>query len=186
MRLMMRSLMAITLLVLALFCVTLGTHPHTVLAASPKWLHEIHQTFDNADYPLWIECANGGAGELFHIFGDVHTFIQARVDKDGVMHIQSHTTTQGASAQGLTTGNLYRFIGIELDKNYDLPPSGDAFCFHDDWVYTLNFIGKGKMPNITVHQTIRVDLCIGYDPVLDRYYVFSESYHVLNDWAKCR
>jgi len=177
---------AMMLLSLALFCLLLGTAPHTAWSVSPKWMHEIHQPFDNADFPLWIECANGGAGEYFHIFGEVHSFIQARVDKNGVMHLQSHTTTQGASAQGLTTGDLYHFIGIQLDKNYDLPPVGDAYCFHDDWVYTLNFIGKGKSPNITVHQTIRVDMCIGYDPALDQYSVVSEKYYVLNDWAKCQ
>lgn len=186
MRFSKKVLVAMAVLALALLCQLLGPAPQTAWASSPKWLHEIHQAFDNAEYPLLIECANGGAGELFHIVGEVHTFIQAKVDRNGVMHLQSHTTTQGATAQGLTTGNLYKFIGIQLDKNYELSASGDVYCLHDDWVYSLNFIGKGKLPKITVHQTIRVDLCIGYDPVSDESYLVSETYHVLNDWAKCQ
>src|SRR5262245_59501787 len=51
-------------------------------------------TTTNVDFPLgygvWVECTNGGAGELVELDGTLHSVYHVTIDSAGGLHVTSH------------------------------------------------------------------------------------------------
>jgi hypothetical protein len=112
------------------------------------------------DQYVWMSCPNG-AGETFHVTGDLHYEAQRTQDASGVFHFNFKSATSGLTAVGLTSGRLFRGLMTEritsraedyLNENvrtadiirFVAPTSGDSFSLMvsshfivDDGVYVL-------------------------------------------------
>ena len=66
------------------------------------------------DFLNFVSCANGGAGELIHVSGILHTVVTATTSQNGGVHITSHFNSVGVSGVGETTGLRYRENGTEV------------------------------------------------------------------------
>src|SRR5437763_69376 len=53
---------------------------------------------------VYVQCANGGAGEYVTLSGSLHVSYFITIDKSGGLHVNMHFQAQGISGYGLTTG----------------------------------------------------------------------------------
>jgi hypothetical protein len=97
---------------------------------------------------LWISCANGGAGEMVSLAGELEIRTHETVDDQGGTHLWTHVRPSGVVGLGAATGLFYRGTGGTFE--------GEAYNSDDDpRVYTLvnNFriIGQGPGNNLLIH-----------------------------------
>jgi hypothetical protein len=95
---------------------------------------------------VFVDCANGGAGELVLLDGDLHVLTHITANKNG-FHIKSHFQPQGISGTGQTTGDKYQATGVTQDQ-FNLGP-GETFTS----INNFRIIGQGPGNNLLVHST---------------------------------
>ena len=61
---------------------------------------------------------------------------------------------RGTTGEGLTSGNLYRQTGAEQEFLHLKGEVGVSQRIH----VTLNLVGKGQVPNLLVHEILRVNI----------------------------
>jgi hypothetical protein len=108
-----------------------------------------------------VPCANGGAGELVLISGNLHILITSTVDNNGGTQDKNHAQPQGATGVGLTTGDVYRATGVTQDQ-VTINGAGE-FTF----VNNFRIIGPGPGNNLLVHQTVHVTINANGDMTVD-------------------
>ena len=97
----------------------------------------------------FVPCANSGAGELVVVSGtfSVHTHL---VVNDNRVIGKFHNQLQGATGQGLITGDVYRFVRVI--------PRGQNFAINRDGSFSFTavnifmFIGPGPDNNLILRQ----------------------------------
>ena len=95
---------------------------------------------------VFVDCANGGAGELVLLDGDLHVLTHITANKNG-FHIKSHFQPQGISGTGQTTGDKYQATGVTQDQ-FNLGP-GETYTA----INNFRSIGQGPGTNFLVHST---------------------------------
>jgi hypothetical protein len=102
------------------------------------------KTTRSIDQYLWVSCANGGAGEVVHVTGEMHYESQRMQDASGVYHFNFKSVAANLAGVGLTTGTVFRGLMTEhtttravdyLNENIRLsdivrfvaPGSGDSY-----------------------------------------------------------
>src|SRR5262245_28245040 len=76
------------------------------------------------------------------------------VDAKGVIHDQTVTNDKGTRAVGLVTGRVWNQVGATVNHiNIDLTEDD---VNNQTITNTLNLIGRGATPNITVHEVFHV------------------------------
>src|SRR4051794_36915646 len=70
----------------------------------------------------FVQCANGGAGEMVVVSGNLHQVFTTVINANGDITLRSHFQPQGVSGVGLTTGDTYQATGVtELSDNFGAP-----------------------------------------------------------------
>jgi hypothetical protein len=101
----------------------------------------------------FVDCANGGVGEVLAITGRIHILSTVTTDSAGGVHITVHFNPLSASGVGLDTGDMYRANGITRESfNVDGFPSVNTFVNH------FHLIGIAGVVNFKVHNTIHVTI----------------------------
>jgi hypothetical protein len=101
-----------------------------------------------------VPCANGGAGELILVSGILH--IQNHITINGNrVNLKSHFQPQGASAIGLSTGDIYRAVGVT--QSHDTIPLTNGAATTTS-INNFRMIGPGPNNNFQVHQNIHTTI----------------------------
>ena len=99
-----------------------------------------------------VPCANGGAGEVVLISGTLHVQNHITINGNRV-NLKIHFQPQGASGEGLTTGDKYNATGVSQEQD-SLPITNGAAEF--TFINNFRIIGQGPNNNLLVHQTVHV------------------------------
>jgi hypothetical protein len=92
----------------------------------------------------FVECANGGLGELVVIEGTLHIIF-----KENATHFQP----MGASGIGLATEDVYQAVGVTREST----KVGDGgFPYVHTFVNNFHLVGPGPDNNFRVKQTVHV------------------------------
>jgi hypothetical protein len=111
--------------------------------------------FSNTSFPIafnvFVPCANGGAGEVVALTGELHDMFNVTADSDG-FRVDVHDNPQGISGRGLTTGNKYQATGV---TRLNLNSAGPI-----ELTYVNNFriIGQGPGNNFSVHDNLHLKI----------------------------
>jgi len=104
------------------------------------------------DMSVFVPCANGGAGEVVHLTGDLHTLLTFTDDGAGGFHTSSHFQPQGISGVGLDTGDKYVGTGVTR-SSFDIKP---PFPSESTSVNNFRIIGQGSGNNLLIHENFHV------------------------------
>ncbi|HXC70739.1 MAG TPA: hypothetical protein VN644_12220 [Pyrinomonadaceae bacterium] len=105
------------------------------------------------EQPIFIPCANGGAGELVEIVGTLHVHVHLTTNGNRV-NGKLHFQPQGASGVGMVTGDVYRATGVTHEDTVPLTDGPDNITL----INIFSFIGPGPDNNFRVHQNIHLTI----------------------------
>jgi hypothetical protein len=101
---------------------------------------------------VFIPCANGGAGEVVSLSGNLHVLLNITNDNAGGFHFKDHAQPQGISGVGLITGDKYQATGVtQFESNAKV---GQEFTF----INNFRIIGQGPGNNFLVHETMHITI----------------------------
>ena len=103
---------------------------------------------------VFVPCANGGAGELIQVSGNLHV-LQSLTVNGNRFRFKTHNQPQGASAVGLVTGDTYRAVGVTQNSVHDSFVNGS---YNSTFVNNFRMIGPGPGNNLNVHTVNHVTL----------------------------
>ena len=101
----------------------------------------------------FVPCANGGAGEVIEVSGDLHVLSHVTISNSGNFHAKVHFQPMGISGFGLTTGDKYQATGVTQETFND-----NQLPFTDTYINNFRMIGQGPGNNFMVHQTIHITI----------------------------
>ena len=111
---------------------------------------------DNESVPfllsVFVPCANGGAGEIVDLSGDLHVLTTLTINGNNVSG-NTHGQPQGISGTGETTGAKYQATGITTENFKGSFQNGQ---FTDTFVNNFRIIGQGPGNNYLVHEVAHV------------------------------
>ena len=96
----------------------------------------------------FVPCANGGAGEVVEVSGNLHQVFTFVTDATGGITVRSHFQPQGLSGVGLTTGDKYQATGVTQFTDR----LGTPLPVVSTFVNNFRFIGSGPDNNLLVHE----------------------------------
>ena len=127
--------------------VTTLTGPAPALADTVAVTHR--ETIPIA-FPTYVPCANGGAGELVDLTGDLLSVFYVTETDEG-LHLTFHVNPQGVTGTGATTGDIYRGTGVGQGS---VRLSGGAM--EATFVDNFKIIGPGPDNNLLIHGNFHV------------------------------
>ena len=95
-------------------------------------------------------CADGGAGEVVTLSGDLHTLLRYTESASGTIHAASHFQPQGISGVGETTGDKYQGTGVTQDE------FNATVGVEETFVNNFRIIGQGPGNNVLVHSVFHI------------------------------
>ena len=112
----------------------------------------------SADFPISIDvfvpCANGGAGEIVSLSGNLHAVFSTTLNANNV-HFTAEFNPRAVNGVGLTTGEKYQGTGVtRFDTNMNV--AGFPFTF--TFVNNFRIIGQGTDNNFLVHENVHVTI----------------------------
>ena len=136
-------------LVLA-FALTLSlaglSRPHVAAAqATVGTVNESQPFFPPA--PLFVPCANGGAGEFLALSGDLHMLGHFTINDNHTL-FKIHFQPQGLVGVGTVTGDTYHLTGVSQNTNNT---QSDGATFEITLIDNANFVGPGTDNNVLIH-----------------------------------
>ena len=102
------------------------------------------------EIPVYIPCADGGAGEVVTLSGDLHTVLRYTESARGGIHAASHFQPQGISGVGETTGDKYQATGVTQDE------FNATVGVEETFVNNFRIIGQGSGNNYLVHSVFHI------------------------------
>ena len=135
------SLLAVVVLMVAL------VGPTSALAAADTFT--VSQKFP-IDIIVFVPCANGGAGELVELTGNLHEVFHVTFTPSGGFRVSISDNPQGISGTGFTTGAKYQGTGITRDN------FGGRVGFEETFVNNFRIIGQGSGNNFLVHENLHI------------------------------
>ena len=102
----------------------------------------------------FVPCANGGAGELVLIEGNLHILTTFTINGNNVSG-KVHFQPQGAKGTGLTTGDTYNATGVTQENFKQSLQNGQ---FTDTFINNFKIIGQGPDNNLLIHQTVHITI----------------------------
>lgn len=136
----MKRALWLTLALTLLLVFSLAPIAHAQTDQSRVWYDEV----------IWVDCANGGAGEEVHLTGYLHLTFRQTFDNAGGVHIKFQANPQGISGVGLTTGDQFRGTGVSQDQ-FNLKVGEQSTSINN-----FNIIGKGPGNNALVHSNFHI------------------------------
>ena len=104
------------------------------------------------DQYVFVACANGGAGELVHLSGDLHVLITSTINGNNI-RVNSHFQPQGGRGFGLTTGDTYQATGVTQNQSNGNLLNGK---FEATFINNFRTIGRGPGNNFQSHENFHV------------------------------
>jgi hypothetical protein len=101
---------------------------------------------------VFVPCANGGAGEVVLIQGNLHIQDHITINNNRIT-LKVHFQPQGAEGIGTVTGDKYQATGVTQEQD-SLPITNGAAEF--TFINNFRIIGTGPDNNLLVHQTIHI------------------------------
>jgi len=108
------------------------------------------------NFPQFVPCANGGAGDIVILTGTVHILAHVTVDAQAGIHVHTVTNFQDVSAVGQVTGLNYRGVGVlhtDMINN-----NGPTQQLEGTQESTFQVVGQGPGNNLKFkalfHQTV--------------------------------
>jgi hypothetical protein len=105
-----------------------------------------------APFSAFVPCANGGAGEIVDLTGDLHLLSSVTVNGNNVSG-KVQVQPQGVKGIGETTGNVYQGVGVTQEQftiSLQNPTATDTF------VDNFGIIGAGPGNNFFAHVTFHL------------------------------
>jgi hypothetical protein len=122
------------------------------LAAPPARAGKIVNQVIPISITVFVPCANGGAGEIVTLSGDLHDMFDLTFDNAGGVHIKIQDNPQGVSGVGETTGLKYQATGVtELELNAQIG-------IEETFVNNFRIIGQGPNNNFLVHENFHITI----------------------------
>ncbi len=113
---------------------------------------------ENASIPveivLEIPCANGGAGEIVTLTGDLH-ILTSFVINGNVVRGRFHYQPQGISGYGSITGDHYQATGVTQGQFKSSLQNGQAVISFEN---NFRIIGQGTGNNFLVHENLHLTI----------------------------
>ena len=156
-----------------LFSLLLGAMPLLTLSA-PASAETITNTVSvklPVNVTMFSSCANGGAGEVISLTGDLHVLISVTIN-DNVIRMSQHWQGQGLSGTGNITGDTYQAPGV---NRYDTISSFNG-QFKQSIADNFRLIGPAPGNNLLLHHTVHVTVNSNGDVTA----------MVDNFWIECR
>jgi len=107
-------------------------------------------SFFPIDLPVFVPCANGGAGEEVALTGTIHDLFHIASDGRGGFHVKTHDNPQGVVGTGLSTGAKYQGTGV-TQSQFHLKVGEQITEINN-----FRIIGQGPGNNATVHNNFHV------------------------------
>jgi hypothetical protein len=148
----MKRLALLTTAVLMVACGDAPTAPADSPAPSFAAVTFTESISFPVDIAVFIECADGGAGEGVIVSGNLHSMFHSTSNANRFTTV-IHNQPQGVSGTGLTTGDKYQGTGATLETITGSLVNGQ---FSNTFVNNFRMIGQGPDNNFTVHQTFHV------------------------------
>jgi hypothetical protein len=101
---------------------------------------------------VYIPCADGGAGEVVTLSGNLHTVFRYTESASGTIHAASRFQPQGISGVGETTGDKYQGTGVTEDE------FNATVGVEETLVNNFRIIGQGPGNNVLVHSVFHFTL----------------------------
>jgi hypothetical protein len=105
------------------------------------------------DLTVFVPCANGGAGELVTLSGNLHDLFHVTFDGSGGLTIKFLDNPQGVSGVGETTGAVYHGTG-QTQETFHF--SGVSDSFSDTFVNVFHIVGTGPGNDFFVREVFHV------------------------------
>ncbi|MGE5277186.1 MAG: hypothetical protein ACM3SU_09340 [Acidobacteriota bacterium] len=103
---------------------------------------------------LEIPCANGGAGEIVTLTGDLH-IVTSYVINGNVVRGRFHYQPQGISGDGSITGDHYQATGVTQGQFKSSLQNGQAVI---SFVNNFRIIGQAPGNNFLVHENLHLTI----------------------------
>jgi hypothetical protein len=107
-----------------------------------------------ANMSVFVPCANGGAGEIVALTGELHVLVTYTINKNTVSG-KYHAQPQGISGAGLSTGDTYQATGVTQDQ-FSAQLNGGQY--EETYVNNFRIIGQGPDNNYLVHYTLHITI----------------------------
>ena len=107
--------------------------------------------FEFVDFPVWVPCAAGGAGELVRLDGSIQFLFHVTEDPAGGFHVGFENNPQGLSGYGETTGLQYQGTGSTGSHTNG---SFSSFPITDTFVNNFRIVGQGPGNDLHVHSNV--------------------------------
>lgn len=101
---------------------------------------------------LDIPCANGGAGELVSLTGNLHILTTFNINGN-VVRGRFHEQPQGVSGFGSVSGERYQATGVSQGEFKSSLHNGQAIV---SFINNFRIIGQGPGNNFLVHQNVHL------------------------------
>jgi hypothetical protein len=131
---------------------TLAPEAPMFAAASSPAITTTYNEIVPLDQYIFVACANGGAGELVQLSGDLHVLITSTINGNTI-RVNSHFQPQGGTGVGLTTGDTYQATGVTQDQSNGNLLNGQ---FEASFVNNFRIIGRGPGNNFLSHENFHV------------------------------
>jgi hypothetical protein len=104
------------------------------------------------DIGVYIPCADGGAGELVTLSGDLHVLVRFTQSKQGGIHAGVHFQPQGITGVGDTTGDRYQATGVTQDQ------FNATVGVEETFINNFRIIGQGTGNNYLVQNLFHITI----------------------------
>ena len=104
------------------------------------------------DIETFVPCANGGAGEIVVLSGNLHDLFHITINGNR-FKVKVHTQPQGIRGVGLTTGDSYRGTGVTQETFGGSFVNGQA---SSTFVNNFRIVGQGPGNNFMIHEVVHV------------------------------
>ena len=109
----------------------------------------ISQSFP-IDLPVFVPCADGGAGEVVELTGNLHDLFHVTFTANGGLTLKTIDNPQGISGTGQTTGVKYQGTGETSDV------VNGKVGYEETFTNNFRIIGQGPGNNFLVHENYHV------------------------------
>jgi hypothetical protein len=106
--------------------------------------------FFQVDIPVFVDCANGGAGELVTLSGVLHDLFHVTINGNKFV-LKFHDQPQGISGVGEISGDVYHATGVTQETT-----TTGVIGVTDNFINNFKIIGPQPGNNILIHENFHV------------------------------
>jgi len=104
------------------------------------------------DFQVFVDCANGGAGELVDFSGILHDLFHVTLNGNQTV-LKFHDQPEGLFGVGEITGDKYKATGVTQETTRI-----GVVGVTDNFINNFKLIGQGPGNNLLIHENIHVTI----------------------------